>query len=240
MDFAIVLAVGLFAGTVGGIVGTGSSIILMPVLVLAWGPLEAVPVMAIAAIMGNLGRVIAWRSAIDWRAAGWYCAAAVPGAAIGVRTLLAVPAGVIESALGVFFLAMVPMRRWLAHRQLRLSLTQLALLAAPLGFLTGIVVSTGPLTVPLFSAYGLDKGALLGTEALGSLAVYIAKVATFRGFDALPGKIVLEGVVAGSSLMAGSFIGRLVVLRLAPSTFRLLIDALMVMSGATLLWAAAR
>ena len=104
----------------------------------------------------------------------------------------------------------------------------------------GSVVPTGPLTVPLFTAYGLEKGALLGTEALGSLAVYIAKVAAFRGFDALPGKVILEGVVAGSSLMAGSFIGRLVVLRLAPSTFRLLIDALMVISGATLLWAAAR
>lgn len=240
MDFAIVLAVGLFAGTVGGIVGTGSSIILMPVLVLAWGPLEAVPVMAIAAIMGNLGRVIAWRQEIDWRAAGMYCLAAIPGAALGVRTLLAVPPGVVESALGVFFLAMVPMRRWLAHKQVRLSLAQLALLAGPLGFLTGIVVSTGPLTVPLFTAYGLDKGALLGTEALGSFAVYVAKVATFRGFDALPVKVVIEGLIAGSALMAGSFIGRLVVLKLPPSTFRLMIDGLMVFSGATLLWAAAR
>lgn len=240
MDFAIVLAIGLLAGTVGGIVGTGSSIILMPVLVLAWGPVEAVPVMAIAAIMGNLGRVIAWREAIDWRAAAVYCATAVPCAALGVRTLLVVPPGAIESALGVFFLSMVPLRRWLARKSIRLSLAQLALLAAPLGYLTGIVVSTGPLTVPLFTSYGLERGGLLGTEALGSLAVYAAKVATFRGFDALPGKVVLEGLIAGSSLMAGSFIGRHVVLRLAPSTFRLLIDSLMVMSGATLLWAAAR
>ncbi|HEY1227474.1 MAG TPA: TSUP family transporter, partial [Ramlibacter sp.] len=73
MEFLLVFLVGLLAGTVGGVVGTGSSIILMPVLILAWGPLEAVPVMAIAAFMGNLGRVIAWRPMIDWRAAGAYC-----------------------------------------------------------------------------------------------------------------------------------------------------------------------
>src|SRR3954469_23437688 len=146
MDFLLVLAVGLLAGTVGGVVGTGSSIILMPVLVLAYGPLEAVPVMAIAAIMGNLGRVIAWRRDIDWRAAGAYCVTAVPCAALGVRTLLAVPPGLIESALGVFFLSMGPLRRWLAHKHFKLSPRQLMLLAAPLGFLTGIVVSTGPLT----------------------------------------------------------------------------------------------
>jgi uncharacterized membrane protein YfcA len=240
MDFLLVFAVGLLGGTVGGVVGTGSSIILMPVLVLAYGPLEAVPVMAIAAFMGNLGRVIAWRPLIDWRAAGAYCVTAVPCAALGVRTLLSIPTGLIESALGVFFLSMIPVRRWLAHKSIRLNATQLLLLGAPMGFLTGIVVSTGPLTVPLFTAYGLDQGALLGTEALGSLAVYATKVATFRGFDALPAKVLLQGVIAGSSLMAGSFIGRLVVLRLTPTTFRLLIDALMGVSGLTLLWAAAR
>jgi uncharacterized membrane protein YfcA len=240
MDFLLVLAVGLVAGTVGGVVGTGSSIILMPVLVVAYGPLEAVPVMAIAAFMGNLGRVIAWRSLIDWRAAGAYCLTAVPGAALGVRTLLSVPPGVIESALGVFFLAMIPLRRWLARKSIRLNTTQVLLLGAPMGFLTGIVVSTGPLTVPLFTAYGLDQGALLGTEALGSLAVYATKVATFRGFDALPAKVLLQGLVAGSSLMAGSFVGRVVVLRLQPSAFRLLIDGLMGVSGLTLLWAATR
>jgi len=240
MDFLLVLAVGLIGGTVGGVVGTGSSIILMPVLVLAYGPLEAVPVMAIAAFMGNLGRVIAWRGLIDWRAAAAYCVTAVPCAALGVRTLLAIPTGAIESALGVFFLAMIPTRRWLARRAIRLNTRQVLLLGAPMGFLTGIVVSTGPLTVPLFTAYGLNQGGLLGTEALGSLAVYATKVATFRGFDALPPKVLLQGVVAGSSLMAGSFIGRLVVLRLAPSTFRLLIDALMAVSGVTLLWAATR
>ena len=240
MDFLLVFAVGLVAGTVGGVVGTGSSIILMPVLVLAYGPLEAVPVMAIAAFMGNLGRVIAWRPLIDWRAAGAYCLTAVPCAALGVRTLLAIPPGAIESALGVFFLSMIPVRRWLAHKAIRLTTTQVLLLGAPMGFLTGIVVSTGPLTVPLFTAYGLHQGALLGTEALGSLAVYATKVATFRGFGALPARVLLQGLVAGSSLMAGSFIGRLVVLRLAPSTFRLLIDGLMAVSGLTLLWAAAR
>jgi hypothetical protein len=56
------------AGTVGGVVGTGSSLLLMPVLVLRHGPVEAVPVMAIAAFLGNLGRVVAWRRMVDWRA----------------------------------------------------------------------------------------------------------------------------------------------------------------------------
>ncbi len=240
MAYALVLAVGLRAGTLGGIVGTGSSIVLMPVLVLAWGPQEAVPVMAIAAFLGNLGRVVAWRRDLDWRAALVFCGSAKPAAALGVRTLLAIPPGVAEAALGLFFLAMVPVRRLLARRAIRLSLGQLALLAAPLGFLTGVVVSTGPLQVPLFTAYGLERGGLLGTEALASLAVYAAKLATFALSGALPAKVLLEGLIAGTALMGGAFAGRHVVLRLSPAAFRWMVDGLMVVSGGVLLAAAVR
>jgi hypothetical protein len=44
LNFLFVLAVGLLAGTNSGIVGTGSSIMLMPVLVYQ-GPKQAVPIM---------------------------------------------------------------------------------------------------------------------------------------------------------------------------------------------------
>src|SRR6185436_6497499 len=137
MDYLILLAFGLFAGTLGGIVGTGSSLVMMPVLVTMFGSRQAIPIMALAAIMGNLGRVLAWRREIDWRACGAYCATAVPGAMLGARLLLAIPPGLAETALGVFFLALIPARRWLARRAFRISRTHLLVLGAPLGVLTG-------------------------------------------------------------------------------------------------------
>ncbi|MFX5854705.1 sulfite exporter TauE/SafE family protein, partial [Acinetobacter baumannii] len=66
MNFLFVCAVGLAAGTISGIVGTGSSIMLMPVLVYEFGPKEAVPIMAVAAVMANLSRVLAWWREVDW------------------------------------------------------------------------------------------------------------------------------------------------------------------------------
>jgi len=240
VEFLFVLVAGLFAGTLGGIVGTGSSLVLMPLLVAMFGPRQAVPIMAVAAIMGNLGRVLAWRRDIDWRACGAYCTTAVPGAMLGVRLLLTIPPGVAETALGVFFLSLIPVRRWLARHDFRLTLTHLMLLGAPLGVLTGLVVSTGPLTVPLFTFYGLERGAFLGTEAAGSIGVYLAKVATFEAFGALPAEVVVQGLIVGSTLMAGSFVGRFVVLALSPGAYRNLIDGLMLCSGVSLLWAAVR
>jgi uncharacterized membrane protein YfcA len=240
MGYLLVLGVGLLAGMLSGVIGTGSSMMLMPVLVMLFGPQQAVPIMAIAAIMGNFGKVLAWWREVDWRACAAYCSTAVPGAALGVRTLLALPPHAVEVALGVFFLAMVPTRRWLARRSIRFSLLHLALIGGVVGFLTGIVVSTGPITVPVFMSYGLVKGAFLATEAAGSLAVYGTKVAVFKHFGALPLHVVLDGLITGSALMAGSFAARYVVVRMSPNTFKLVVDGLMLSSGLSLLWAAGR
>jgi uncharacterized protein len=239
LNVLFVLAVGLVAGTISGIVGTGSSIMLMPVLVYQYGPKQAVPIMAVAAVMANLSRILAWWREVDWRACAAYSLPGIPAAALGARTLLALPSHAVDIAIGVFLIAMVPMRHWLARHQLKLSLWHLAIGGAVIGYLTGIVVSTGPLSVPLFLFYGLTKGAFLATEAASSLGIYLSKSVTFERFGALTGDIALKGLVAGASLMSGAFIAKRFVLRLEPETFRLVMDAIMVVAGLSLLWTAA-
>jgi uncharacterized protein len=209
---------------------------LVPVLVYAFGPKQAVPIMAVAAIMANLARILAWWRDVDWRACAAYSATGIPAAALGARTLLALPSRVVDVAIGVFLIAMIPTRRWLTARDLTLSLWHLALAGAVVGFLTGVVVSTGPLSVPVFLSYGLVKGAFLATEAASSLAVFASKAVTFQTFGALPLEIIVKGLITGSSLMAGAFIAKRFVLRLDPEVFRHVMDALLLASGLTMLW----
>ncbi|HET7889230.1 MAG TPA: sulfite exporter TauE/SafE family protein, partial [Bradyrhizobium sp.] len=185
MSFVFVLAVGLVAGTISGIVGTGSSIMLMPVLIYTYGPKQAVPIMAVAAVMSNLSRILAWYREVDWRACAAYSIPAVPAAALGARTLLVLPSRLVDIAIGSFLITMVPVRHWLAGHQLKFSLWHLAIGGAVVGYLTGIVVSTGPLSVPLFLFYGLAKGAFLATEAASSLGMYVSKSVTFQRLGAL-------------------------------------------------------
>lgn len=238
MEFFFILVVGLCAGTLSGVVGFGSSIMMMPVLVIAFGPLQAVPIMGIAAILVNFSRVVAWWRDVNWRACAVYSITGAPAAALGANTLLVLPPRLIEGALGTFFLLMIPIRRWLALHEWRLSLWQLAVVGAVVGYLTGIVVSTGPITAPVFLMHGLVKGAFLATEAAGSLAVYVSKTAVFRSFGALPWDVAVKGLITGSALMVGSFVARPFVLRVEPARFRLLMDGLMLASGVTLLWTA--
>jgi len=140
--------------------------------------------------------------------------------------------------LGIFFILMVPGRRWLAARNFRFRLWHLALAGAMIGFLTGIVVSTGPLSVPAFLAFGLVKGAFIATEAASSLAVFISKAATFRQFGALPMDAIFHGLIIGSALMAGTFAAKAIVVRINPETFRRLLDGVMLVAGTSMLGAA--
>ncbi len=238
MDLLAVLLLGVAAGTLGGVIGFGSSIMLMPVLVMMYGPREAVPIMAVAALLANASRVLIWWRVVDWRAFAAYAVTGVPAAALGASTLLSFPQRWIEVVMGVFFLAVIPARRWLAARALRINLWQLALAGAVVGYITGIVVSTGPINAPFFLAFGLVKGAYIGTEAVGSLAVYVSKALVFRSFGALPWDIVSKGLVIGSSLMAGAFVAKRLVLQLEAAQFRVLIEGLLLVSGLTMLGAA--
>lgn len=194
--------------------------------------------MAIASVMANLAKVLSWWREVDWRAFAAYSLPGVPAAALGARTLLVLPPRLVDLALGAFFLAMIPAQRRLRLREARIGLWQLALAGAVIGFLTGIVLSTGPLSVPAFSAYGLARGAFLSTEAVSSLALMVSKAVTFRQLGALPAPAILQGLIIGASVMAGAFLGKQLVQRMSLGTFRLLLDAVLLVSGLSLLWAA--
>jgi len=238
MMWLAILALGLGAGTLAGIVGFGASIMLMPALMLAFGPQEAVPIMAIAALMANFSRVVVWWREVDWRANIYYCATAVPFAALGARTLLILDPRLVEGFLGGLFLAMIPGRRWLFARGLRIAAWHLALVGAGIGFLSGLVASTGPINTPFFLAYGLVKGAYISTEAVGSMAIGITKAIVFQRFDALPPQTILRGIIVGTTLMAGARLAKGFVLRLEADQFRFLMDCLLAIAGLVLLWGA--
>ena len=238
--YVFVLAIGLIAGALSGVIGTGSTIMLLPILVYQYGPKQAVPIMAISALMSNIGKVAAWWRSVDWRAFFAYSITGVPAAALGARTLLILPSHIIDIALGIFFLAMLPGRRLFARRSFTITLGQLAFLGALIGFLTGIVLSTGPLSVPAFTSYGLTLGPFLSTEAASSLVLMVGKIATFREMGALPPPAILQGVIVGSSVMAGTFVGKAIVERMSARTFNAALDGLLLCSGIALLFHALR
>lgn len=236
MSWLLILALGLVAGTVGGVVGFGGSTIVLPALVLTFGPKEAVPIMGIAGFLANLARVAVWWREVDWRAALVYSLTGIPAVILGARTFLTLDARLVEAVLGVFMIVMIPIRRWFLARKFSIGLPGLAAAGAGIGFLTGMVSSTGPINTPFFLAFGLSKGAYIATEALGSFSVYFTKSIVFQRLGALPWDVAVRGLIVGAAMMLGSWFAKGIVERMQAHQFDLVMDALMLAAGLVMLW----
>lgn len=226
---------GIVAGVLSGVLGFGSSVIMLPIIIYAFGTKAAVPIMAVSALLANSTRVAIWLKEIKWMAVFSFAITAVPAAYFGARTLIVLDSAIVDIVLGVFFVSIVGFRRFLGSKAFQIKDVHMAVAGLFLGFLTGIVASTGPINSPFFLWYGLTKGAYIGTEAAASLLVYLTKVSTFSLLQFLSLEHFMYGVLVGLSLVVGSYISKFFVQRVDPKWFRLFIEFALVLVGASMI-----
>ncbi len=233
---ALVLGLlGLGAGVLGGVIGFGTTIILMPALVYFYGPIQAIPVIALVATVANLSRIFLWWSSINWSVCFVYSITAIPAVILGVNTLVSLNDRLVEITLGLFLILLIPIRRWLRKKNFYLKLWQMSLVGAVIGYLTGIVATTGAINTPFFLAFGLTKGAFLGTEAASSLSILFTKGITFHQLGFLNSTAIIQGLLIGACVLVGSIFSKRIVLALPEKKFLLLMELVMLVSGVSIL-----
>ena len=211
--WAAVLPIAVLAGTIGGIVGFGSAVILIPVCAYFFGATQTVPILTIAALIGNLSRAaFSWQET-DWRAVGVYCAAA------GAFIFVEIDAAPIQRLLGLLILLMVPASRLVAGLSFKVQLWQLFPVGAFMGLLSGVVGTVGPVNAPFFLSYGLVKGAYLATEAFGAAAVHGTKTLVYGRMAAIDAASLAKGLAIGAALMTGSYFGKQIASRFGRRAF---------------------
>ena len=226
---------GLGAGVLGGVIGFGTTIILMPALVYFYGPIQAIPVIALVATVANLSRIFLWWSVINWKVCFVYSVTAIPAVILGVNTLVALNDRLVEITLGLFLIVLIPIRRWMRKKHFYLKLWQMSLVGAGIGYLTGIVATTGAINTPFFLAFGLTKGAYLGTEAASTLSILFTKGITFHQLGFLNTTAIIQGLLIGSCVLVGSIFSKRIVLALPEKRFLLLMELVMLISGVSIL-----
>ena len=112
---------------------------------------------------------------------------------------------------------------------------------APIGavgsFLSALAGSVSPLMAPFFLAFGLVKGAYIGTEAMSAVVMHATKVVVYGTTDLMTIKSVFIGLLLGGVMVAGTYLGKRVVDRVSEKTFIWLIEAVLVVAGSYLLLA---
>ena len=155
----------------------------------------------------------------------------VPFAIVGGLLFAKAPLPALTRALGSFLIVIVILRHWKLARTPKPSLHQFALIGAGSSFLSALLGSVGPLMAPLFLAYGLIKGAYIGTEALATVVMHVSKLVAYRQSNILDKNVVLAGLLLGPIMIFGSFVGKKIVDALPEKAFIAMIDATLLIAG---------
>jgi uncharacterized protein len=164
LQLTLLALVAFIASSLAAVTGFGGAAVLLPVLVWLFGMKEAVPILAIAQLIGNGSRVWINRDLVDYRVVLWFSLGGVPLAVIGGLLFAKATLSALTKILGLFLILIVVLRHSTVKRFFRPTLPQFAFVGAASSLLSALLGSVGPLMAPLFLSYGLVKGAYIGTE----------------------------------------------------------------------------
>ena len=236
VHLAAVLVVSFIAATLAAVTGFGGAAVLLPVLVWTFGVREAIPILTVAQLIGNGSRVWFNRRELNWRVVAWFALGGVPMALLGGLLFARAPLTTLTRILGAFLLLIVVWRHLRPDAKWRPSLPAFAGIGAGASFLSALLGSVGPLMAPFFLAYGLVKGAYIGTEALSTVVMHVTKLVAYRHAAILPLHSVVVGLMLGPLMIWGSFIGKRILDRLPERVFVWIIEATLVAAGLLFLW----
>lgn len=227
----LLVAVALVASVLSAVTGFGGAAVLLPVLVAVFGVRDAVPILTVAQLLGNASRAWFNRREIAWPVVGWFALGSVPAGVVGGILFATAPIPFLTRLLGGFLLLVVVHRRIRKPGEQRMKSWWFAPVGAVGNFLSALVGSVGPLVAPFFLAFGLVKGAYIGTEAMTALVMHVTKLGVYGSTSLLTPNNVTVGVMLGVVLVAGSYLGKRLVDRVSERVFALLIEFVLVGAG---------
>ncbi|HEX2931867.1 MAG TPA: sulfite exporter TauE/SafE family protein [Candidatus Binatia bacterium] len=235
-DLPVLGATAFLASLVGSVAGSGGTALLLPVLVLYFGVREAIPILTIANLSSNLGRAWFNRREISTPVVGWFSLGSIPMALTGAMLFVLTPPMLLARILGAFLLLTVTWRRLRLRPPKFSSARWFIPIGAVFGLLNGLLEGVGSLMAPFFLAYGLVRGAYIGTDALATTLMQISKLAVFGGTNVIETKILTSGLTLVPFMIAGAFAGKKVVDRISESLFVLIIDVTLLITGVNFLF----
>jgi uncharacterized membrane protein YfcA len=86
-------------------------------------------------------------------------------------------------------------------------------------------------TIPFFLAYGLTRGAYVGTEAASAVTLHLSKIAAYGAGDLLTTRVLVYGAALTPATLAGAWVGKKIVGRISDRVFVLLVEAGLIAAG---------
>jgi len=235
LQYAAVALCALLAGTIGGVAGYGTGLLMPLVLVPIAGAEAVVPIIGLSALFTNASRVLAFRKDVDLPRALLIASMAFPTCLLGAYGYTFLTGRGAAIVIGSFLVLMVPARILLKRLQARLSRGSLAAAGAGYGLLVGGTAGSGVVLLSILMASGLNGRAVIATDAVVSIVLGFAKTGVFQAFGALPASSWIMALIVGLSATPGAFIAKRLTEALPIHIHNAILDAAIVCGGVILI-----
>ncbi|HSM54900.1 MAG TPA: sulfite exporter TauE/SafE family protein [Candidatus Sulfomarinibacteraceae bacterium] len=234
----IVLAVaGFIAFIISTVAGGGGSLILVPIVSFYLGAQTAAPVISLANTINRPVRLVLFWKDIDWSVAKYYVPGGIAGALLGSYLFANLTIEYLQIIVGLFLISTVFQYNFGESER---AFEVRAVHFLPLGFVvslfSALIGATGPVLNPFYLNYGLQKEHMIGTKTVNSFLVGLTKIGSYTFFGALYGRLWGYGLLIGVMAGLASYVGKQVLGEISNKTFRILVIALMVISGAVMVY----
>jgi uncharacterized membrane protein YfcA len=234
-QLVLIAAMALAASVVGGVAGYGTGALMPLVLVPIVGAEPVVPILSISALLTNTSRATAFWSFVDGRRALIVLAAAVPTCVLGAWGYTLLTGKGAALVIGAMLVASVPLRRLIRRRGLALSDRGLAAASFGWGPLAGGTVGAGIILLSLLMAAGLEGAAVVATDAVISIGIGLAKLATFGLAGAVNAQVIAIALLIGAIAFPGAFLAKVLIGRLSVHVHSAILDAVVIGGGAAMI-----
>jgi len=235
-QFLLACFVAFGASILGGLSGYGTGLVLPIFLVPLVGVTNVIPVMAVAMLLNNGSRVVAFWREVQWIHVRRMLTLGLPVCATGAYSYTLLSSKWVAILLGTFLLASVPVRRFLHHAQFRFSAGMELGAGAFFGFINGGMAGTGVILISILMSAGVAGGALVATDAVISVVMGLAKVALFGSLAALKLELALLGLLVGLCTVPGAFVARTLLERIPAGIHAWFMELVVIAGAVALLW----
>jgi uncharacterized protein len=227
VSFLLLFLAAYGAAAISGAAGFGGALLLLPLLAATVGPTQAVPLLTVAQLVGNIARAGLGFSQIQWRPVVLCLLGAIPLSVLGSLSFVALPKTLVTRGIGVAILLFVTLKYC---GVLRLKAGPLLLIfgGGVVGFLSGLVGSAGPLGAAIFLTLGLPPVAYIASEATTALAMHGVKTSVYQQYIALGSEFWLLAGIMGFAMILGTWSAKRVIERMPGETFQRYVAGLLV------------
>lgn len=215
------------AAAISGAAGFGGALLLLPLLVATVGVTQAVPLLTIAQLIGNLSRAGFGFTQIHWKPVGWFLLGAIPLSILGAMSFVQMPKEWVTRAIGAAILVLVVLK-YLGLLKRKSGRAVLIGSGGVVGFLSGLVGSAGPLGAAIFLSLGLPPVAYIASEATTALAIHGVKTVVYQHYIVLDRAFWLLAVLMGIAMVLGTWSAKRVIERMPLEIFQRFVALLLV------------